>query len=218
MYNSLQIFFHLHVQGDHNHLFIRQGTGLQGRAVFRTRLSFRPYSTESFTHRKITLSPADRLQKTQGIKVISQVGLNPEAHREQMMKMEEDKLRASTRREGKQRRVRKVATDGRGCGLSASYLDDDDNENVISLSAIKNRYKRSNALGQKYQSRANVYPSDDEEGSDIEDRMKARKLEKAKTLKMSDDEEDDAGDAGPSTSRIGDHIDHSGGGGGGKGQ
>lgn len=29
------------MQGDHNHLFIRQGTGLQGQAVFRTKLSFR---------------------------------------------------------------------------------------------------------------------------------------------------------------------------------
>ncbi len=29
------------LQGDFNHLFIRQGTGLQGQAVFRTKLSFR---------------------------------------------------------------------------------------------------------------------------------------------------------------------------------
>lgn len=42
---------HTLVSGDHNHLFIRQGTGLQGQAVFRTKLSFRPHSTDSFTHR-----------------------------------------------------------------------------------------------------------------------------------------------------------------------
>jgi len=42
------------LQGDFNHLFIRQGTGLQGQAVFRTKLSFRPHSTESFTHQKMT--------------------------------------------------------------------------------------------------------------------------------------------------------------------
>ena len=29
------------LQGDYNHLFIRQGTGLQGQAVFKTKLSFR---------------------------------------------------------------------------------------------------------------------------------------------------------------------------------
>ena len=49
--------FDVHKQpltGDFNHLFIRQGTGLQGQAVFRTKLSFRPHSTESFTHQKMT--------------------------------------------------------------------------------------------------------------------------------------------------------------------
>lgn len=74
-------------QGDHNHLFIRQGTGLQGQAVFRTKLTFRPHSTESFTHRKMTLSLADRSQKTSGIKVLSQVGWDPEQNRGQMIKV-----------------------------------------------------------------------------------------------------------------------------------
>lgn len=75
------------LQGDHNHLFIRQGTGLQGQAVFRTKLSFRPHSTESFTHRKITLSLADRSQKSAGIKVLSQVGADPDANRYEKIKV-----------------------------------------------------------------------------------------------------------------------------------
>lgn len=75
------------LQGDHNHLFIRQGTGLQGQAVFRTKLSFRPHSTESFTHRKITLSLADRSQKSSGIKVLSQVGADPDANRYEKIKV-----------------------------------------------------------------------------------------------------------------------------------
>jgi len=29
------------LQGDYNHLFIRQGTGLLGQAVFKTKLTFR---------------------------------------------------------------------------------------------------------------------------------------------------------------------------------
>ncbi|KAK8782461.1 hypothetical protein V5799_016198 [Amblyomma americanum] len=74
------------MQGDHNHLFIRQGTGLQGQAVFRTKLSFRPHSTDSFTHRKMTLSLAGRSQKTQKIRVLPQVGQDPEAHRSEMIK------------------------------------------------------------------------------------------------------------------------------------
>ncbi len=65
-------------QGDHNHLFIRQGTGLQGQAVFRTKLTFRPHSTDSFTHRKMTLSLADRSQKTSAIKILGTVGADPE--------------------------------------------------------------------------------------------------------------------------------------------
>ena len=32
------------LQGDYNHLFIRQGTGLQGQAVFKTKLTFRLFS------------------------------------------------------------------------------------------------------------------------------------------------------------------------------
>ena len=58
------------MSGDFNHLFVRQGTGLQGMAVFQNKLIFRPHSTESFTHRKMTLSLAERSQKKQQIKVI----------------------------------------------------------------------------------------------------------------------------------------------------
>lgn len=68
-------------------MFIRQGTGLQGQAVFRTKLTFRPHSTESFTHRKMTMSLADRSQKTSGIKVLSLVGKDPEAHRGELIKV-----------------------------------------------------------------------------------------------------------------------------------
>lgn len=75
------------LQGDHNHLYIRQGTGLQGQAVFRTKLTFRPHSTESFTHRKMTMSLADRSQKTSGIKVLSHVGSNPDQNKHEMIKV-----------------------------------------------------------------------------------------------------------------------------------
>ena len=47
--------------GDFNHLFIRQGTGLQGQAVFKTKLTFRPYSTNSLTHRKMMGRLAHRI-------------------------------------------------------------------------------------------------------------------------------------------------------------
>lgn len=129
--------------GDNNHLFIRQGTGLQGQTVFSTKLTFRPFSTESFTHRKLTLSLADRSQKTQKIRVLPNVGKDPEAHRSEMIKKEEDRLKASIRRENKMRRVRERSLIR---GPTASYLEpdgeEDDEEEGISISKIKNQYKR----------------------------------------------------------------------------
>lgn len=147
-------------------MFIRQGTGLQGQAVFRTKLTFRPHSTESFTHRKMTMSLADRSQKTSGIKVLSLVGKDPEAHRGELIKVwidnyfilqkkilnfvilqiqkEEERLRATVRRESKQKRVREK---GASRGLSAGYLepdrygDADSDDDGISLNAIKKQHK-----------------------------------------------------------------------------
>ena len=60
-------------------------------------------------------------------------------------------MRASVRRESKQKRVRERTATGRG--MSGSYLepdrdgyDDSDDEGAgISLSAIKNKYKRGSA-------------------------------------------------------------------------
>ncbi len=135
------------LQGDFNHLFIRQGTGLQGQAVFRTKLSFRPHSTESFTHQKMTRSMADRTNKAAGIKVISQVGRDPEANRYKRVKEEEERLRADVRRDSKMKRIKERAQSSR---LSSGYLEggDSDNEDgAISLAAIKNKYKRNKRGG-----------------------------------------------------------------------
>merc|ERR1719300_1610425 len=93
------------LQSDFNHLFIRQGTGLQGQAVFRTKLSFRPHSTDSQTHKKMTLSMADRSSKTNQIKVISMVGADPDVNRWGRIKAEESALRQSLRNDGKNKRA-----------------------------------------------------------------------------------------------------------------
>ena len=175
------------LQGDFNHLFIRQGTGLQGQAVFRTKLSFRPHSTDSFTHQKMTRSMADRVNKGTGIKVISQVGRDPEANRYKRVKEEEERLRADMRRDSKIKRVKERALHNR---LSSGYLEggDSDNDESISLSAIKNKYKKNK--------KKHNYSSDDDDEQDDSDveTKKARKLEKAKNaLKDSDDEEDESG-------------------------
>ena len=127
------------LQGDHNHLFIRQGTGLQGQAVFRTKLTFRPYSTESFTHKKMTMSLADRSQKTSGIKILTQVGFDPDANRYAKLKKEEEQLRQAMRQKAtttKQKRNRETAAN------SSSYREehDSDDEGAISIAAIKNKF------------------------------------------------------------------------------
>merc|ERR1719370_1263592 len=109
----------LPLAGDFNHLFIRQGTGLQGQAIFRNKLSFRPHSTESFTHQKMTRQMADRTNRGQGIKVISQVGNDPEIGRYKRVKEEEERLRADLRRDSMVNRKKERAT---GRNLSKGYF------------------------------------------------------------------------------------------------
>ena len=170
------------IQGENNHLFVRQGVGLQGQAVFRTKLSFRPHSTDSFTHRKITLSLADKSQKTHKIRVLPNVGQDPEAHRSEMIKKEEDRLKASIRRENKIRRTRERA---HSRGPSASYLEpdqyDDDDEDGISLSAIKNKFKRKEFASTTY--------SDSDDGSDLEIGRKSSDKKKQARIQESDDDD-----------------------------
>ena len=59
---ELEACFALHLYFS---LFSLLGTGLQGQAVFKNKLTFRPHSTDSQTHRKMTLSIADRFSKAQ---------------------------------------------------------------------------------------------------------------------------------------------------------
>ena len=135
------------LQGDFNHLFIRQGTGLQGQAVFRTKLSFRPHSTESFTHQKLTRNMADRTNKASGIKVISQVGRDPEMNRYKRVREEEEKLRAAMRRDSRQKRIRDRAGHR---GLSSGHLEGDysDEDEGVSIAAIKMKFKKKGRKGQ----------------------------------------------------------------------
>lgn len=131
------------LQGDHNHMFIRQGTGLQGQAVFRTKLTFRPHSTESFTHKKMTMSLADRSQKTSGIKILTQVGHNPDVDRHFNLKKEEEKLRQAMRQKTTQTKPKRSRDAAANSG--SAYREDGDHESddegAISIAAIKNKYK-----------------------------------------------------------------------------
>lgn len=178
------------LQADHNHLFIRQGTGLQGQAVFRTKLSFRPHSTDSFTHKKMTMSLADRSQKTAGIKILTNVGMDPDAERAENLRKEEDSLRQLMR----QRKPVKSKRTKRSSGGAAGYGDNDEgseDEGGISIAAIKNKYKKGGSENKP------IYSSDENDASDGSDfdarRKKKDKSKPTKALKEdSDDESDNA--------------------------
>ena len=68
-------------------LFFFKGTGLQAQAIFKEKLTFRPHSTSSQTHRKMTLSIADRASKAQKIKMLPAAGMDPEAQRSELIKV-----------------------------------------------------------------------------------------------------------------------------------
>merc|ERR1712107_530611 len=114
-----------------------------GQAVFRTKLSFRPHSTDSQTHKKMTLSMADRSGKANQIKVISIVGVDPDVNRWQRIKSEESALRQSLRSDGKKRVPMK------GGKLSGGYLEggggDSDDDTAVSIAAIKAKYGKGSA-------------------------------------------------------------------------
>ena len=97
-----------------------------------------------------------------------------------MIKKEEDRLKASIRRENKIRRTRERAHQR---GPSASYLEGDyeeeDEDGAISLSAIKNSYKKRDFRG--------TY-SDSDEGSDLELRRTKGSTKKAAIHESDDDE------------------------------
>lgn len=153
--------------GECSHLFTRQGLrqGLQGQAIFNSKLSIRPNSTESFTHRKLTLSLADRSQKTQKIRMLNNPGQDPEARLNELSKKEDDKLKATLRRETKQRRIQERS---QSRGPNASYLepdyDEEDEDGSISISKIKR-----GAMNRTYGGDSDEVSSDEDEYSDDSD-------------------------------------------------
>eukprot|EP00731_Ephydatia_muelleri_P009475 Em0005g61a len=187
------------LQGEHSHLFVRQGTGLQGQAVFKSKINFRPHSTDSQTHRKMTLSIADRFSKAQKIRVLSVVGKDPESERFEKIKKEEDNLRAAVRKESHQKRAREKHSQR---GLTASYLEPDnfvdDEDDEESLSAIKSSVRSK--LGRGRESYGSDESGEEERverlmkakgGEPAEREVPAAKKKKRRALSDDDEEEED---------------------------
>ncbi|XP_029807924.1 RNA polymerase-associated protein LEO1-like [Suricata suricatta] len=83
------------LQGNYNHLFVREDTGLRGQAVFKDKLTFRPHSRDRDTYRKTTLPLANRCSRTQKIRILPMASCDPVCQRTELIKKEEH-LRAST--------------------------------------------------------------------------------------------------------------------------
>jgi RNA polymerase-associated protein LEO1 len=66
---------------DFNHLYIRQGAALQAQSVFAEKLVFRPHSTDTLTHRKMTMNMAEKTSKAQKVRMLANVGDNPDAQK-----------------------------------------------------------------------------------------------------------------------------------------
>lgn len=122
------------LKGDFNHLFIRQGTGLQGQAVFQTKLTFRPSSTNSLTHKKIMGRLAQRINNPmQKVKVIPVSGNCPHKERERLIREADERGRAELRLTQQRQKLREREMRK---NMGAGYLEDDD-DNSYSLNAIK---------------------------------------------------------------------------------
>merc|ERR1711915_335411 len=158
----------------------RQGTGLQGQAVFKTKLSFRPNGVDSHTHKKMTLSMADRSTKSNQIKVISHVGNNPEEGRWEKIRKEEQGLRMAMKSVSSKNRAKEKGAKG---GLTGKFLEDGDDsgdEAAFSIAAIKAKYKTGGGKDKKP-----IYSSD-EDDSDVE-KKKGKRLQKAKGVDSDSD-------------------------------
>ncbi|KAL3085263.1 hypothetical protein niasHS_010332 [Heterodera schachtii] len=187
---------------DNNHLYTRQGTALQAQALFREKLIFRPHSTETMTHRKMTMNMAEKTNKAQKVKVLAQVGDNPEAERRELIRTEEEKLRAAARREAQQRRIRERP---RMAGLTPGFLEGyESDEGGESLAAIKRRYQHApysaggghdgGATGRRSMAGGRGGSSDESAEEEERDRRARKAINEAKIY--SDDEEEVGGASG----------------------
>jgi len=159
------------IQADHNHLFVRHQKSMQGQAVFRTKLSFRHHSQDSLAHLKIKF--ASKANPAPKVRVLSNVKA-PVANSLDMIRKEENRMKAEERRRNLQLRQRERAAhkDKHGGGMTSAYLEgrhSSDEDEHISLNTIKKNVKHKKAHGQ-YASEIDYDNEDvDAEGDSDED-------------------------------------------------
>ena len=192
--------------GAHSHLYVKHGAGIQGQAQFKSKMMFRIHSTDSYTHKKLTMRISDRVSKASKAKTLPAVGKNPEAQREELLKKEDERQAATRRRENMQKKIREKNMNK---SISTRYLepDIDEEDEGESLAAIKNSYK-SGAPSKKQKTKqqkkvSEVYSSEEEEeeplSEDEEEEAVAtdsdsgedKKKQKKKPTIIDDEEESD---------------------------
>ena len=153
---------------DHNHLFIRQGTGLQGQAVFRQKLTFRPISTHSLTHKRVMTRLQQRVMtQTNQVKLYNaQTDKNPEIEGYKRAKEQEKDFKMKMK---KQQMLARQSMRKMGKGSSAG------SGNQMTLEFMKSKAGNNKRYG-------NIY-SDDDSSSESEDSIDAKDLKKKKGSK-----------------------------------
>lgn len=127
-----------------NHLYLVQNAFLQAQSVFNKKLNIKPSSTDSQTHRKITLSIADRVSRTQKMRIIPARKENPEVRRAALVLKEEKRAKEEKSRKSKERaQQRKLLYSGQK--LSRRYLEDteDLSDDSTSVNAVKRKFKQA---------------------------------------------------------------------------
>ncbi|KAM5245217.1 RNA polymerase-associated protein LEO1-like isoform 2-T2 [Hipposideros larvatus] len=158
------------VQGNHLQLFVREDTGLQGQAVFKSKLTFRPHSVGCATHRKMTLPLANRGSGTQKIRILPIAGCDPECQHTEKIKKEHKRVRSSHQR---------TAVCLQNKQNQQGPRDPSSDEEEEGDEAIENQYH-----GELGEEQARIYSSDSDEESE---ENKSQRLLRAKQL--SSDEE-----------------------------
>jgi len=120
---------------------------MQAQAVFRTKLSFRQHSNDSLAHLKLKF--ASKANPAPKVRVLSNIKA-PIINSVDMMKKEEQRIKAEERRRNQQLRQRERAA-YRDRNMSANYLEDreedeEDNEQE-SISTIKKNVKNKKLKG-----------------------------------------------------------------------
>ncbi|CAB3406910.1 unnamed protein product [Caenorhabditis bovis] len=166
-------------------LYGRQIGGMTCQAILQKRITFRPHSTDSQTHRKVTLNMADRTRKTGQVKVMDDVGHNPEILRRENARKEEEALRAYMRRTQMVRNTFRPRNRFGGMGGGGGYSDDEEMPSRKS----KGKKKEAPIIGassdESDESETKNKKSDE---SDSDEEYRKRKMQQKKTIVTSDEE------------------------------